>query len=166
MRNHRGAALRPRRNPCRLRLIISSLALSEAADVILKRTKAGRGCTDESGREREAADADAAAATKNLAYFVYDLKANKRAGILEEEADARPDFAHLYGMMLGHQGRTPQARKGDTCRHVGLGPIDWMHMALARLAGVRAMCTTDGAMGQIAGDKVYGDVEVVVLRPR
>ena len=150
-----------------VRLIISSLALSEAADVILKRTKAGLRCAGESGRERGAVDADAAAAaTKNLAYFVYDLKANKGAGILEEEADARPDFAHLYGMMLGHQGRAPQARKGDTCRHVGLGPIDWMHMALARLAGVRATCTTDGAMGQIAGDKMHGDIEVVVLRPR
>ena len=149
-----------------MRLIISSLALSEAVDVILKRTKAGHRCADESGREREVVDSDAAAAVRNLVYFIYDLKANKRAGILEEEAEVRPDFAHLYRMMLRHQGRTPQARKGDTYRHVGMGPIDWLHMALARLAGVRAICTTDRAMGQISGNKMYGSIEVVVLRPR
>ena len=72
-----------------MRLIISSLALAEAVDVILKRTKAGHRCADESGREREAVDSDAAAAVRNLVYFIYDLKANKRAGILEEEVEGR-----------------------------------------------------------------------------
>ena len=149
-----------------VRLIISSLALSEAVDVIRKRTKAGHRCADEGGGEREAVDADAAAAVKRLARFIYNLKADKRADILEEKVSGSMDFAHLYEMMLRYQGRTPQARKGDTYRHEGIGPIDWIHMALARLAGARAICTTDKAMAQIAGDKIYGGIEVVVLRPR
>lgn len=149
-----------------VRLIISSLALAEAVDVILKRTKAGRRCTDESGSEREAVDAEAAAAVKSLTRFIYNLKSSKRAGILEEETKARPDFVHLYIMMLRYQGSTPQARKGDTYRHEGVGPIDPIHMRLARLADVRAICTTDKAMLQISGDKLYGDLEIIVLRPR
>ena len=40
-----------------VRLVISSLGISEAADAILRRAKAGRRRTDESGREREAVDA-------------------------------------------------------------------------------------------------------------
>ena len=149
-----------------VRLIISSLALSEAVDVIRKRTKAGRRCADEGGGEREAVDADIAAAVKRLARFIYNLKADKRADILEEKVSGSIDFAHLYEMILRYQGRTPQARKGDTYRHEGIGPIDWIHMALTRLAGARAICTTDKAMVQIAGDKIYGGIEVVVLRPR
>ena len=148
-----------------VRPIISNLALSEAVDVILKRTKAGRRCTDESGREREEVDAEAAAAVKRLNRFIYNQKSGKRAGILEEKVSVKIDFAHLYGMMLMHQGWTPQARKGDTYRHEGLGPIDGIHIALARLAGVQAICTTDKAMGRIAGDKRYGGFKVIVLRP-
>ncbi len=149
-----------------MRLIISSLALAEAVDVILKRTKAGRRCTDESGSERKAVDAEAAAAVKSPTRFIYNLKSSKRAGILEEETKVRPDFVHLYIMMLRYQGRTPQARKGDTYRHEGIGPIDQIHIKLARLAGVRAICTTDKAMLQISGDKMYGDLKVIVLQPR
>ena len=149
-----------------VRLVISSLALSEAADVILKRTKAAHRCTDEGGREREAVDAEAAAAVKKLARFVYNLKADKRADILEEEYVVTPDFAHLYEKMLEHQGRTPQARKGDTYRHDGIGAIDWIHIALAYLVGARAICTTDKAMSQISGDVMYGGMEIAVLRPR
>ena len=149
-----------------VRLVISSLALSEAADVILKRTKAAHRCTDEGGREREAVDARAAAAVKELINFVNELKASKRAEILGGSDKLRPNFTRLYEKMLKHRGRTPQARKGDTYRHEGIGAIDWIHIELAYLAGARAICTTDKAMAQIAGDGRYGRMEIVVLRPR
>ena len=149
-----------------VRLVISNLGISEAADVILRRTKAGRRCTDESGREREAVDAEAAAAVEGLVAFIDELKAGKRADILEEKIRVRPNFSSLYKNILEYRGRTPQARKGDTYRHEGVGPIDWIHIALARLAGVPAICTTDRALAQISGEEQYGGLEVVVLRPR
>ena len=150
-----------------VRLIASSLTLSEAVDVIRKRTKASRRCTDDGGGECKGVDAAAAAAAVDkLVDFIDELKARNRVDIPEEKVAARPDFARLHGKTLEHGGRTPQARKGDTYRHEWIGPIDWIHIALARLAGARAICTTDRAMGQIAGDKMYGDIEVVALRPR
>lgn len=149
-----------------VRLVISRLVLSEATDVILKRTKAGHRCTDEGGRERKAVDAEAAEAVERLSCFVDKLKADRRASILEEEDVVIPDFAHLHRKMLEYLGRTPQARKGDTYRHEGIGAIDWIHIALAYLAGAWAICTTDKAMAQISGDVLYGDIEIIVLRPR
>ena len=149
-----------------MRLVISSLALSEAADVIRKRTKAAHRCTDEGGREREYVDARATAAVDDLCNSINELKASKKADILLGSDKLRPNFARLYEKMLKYRGRTPQARKGDTYRHVGIGTIDWIHIELAYLAGARAICTTDKAMAQIAGDGRYAGMEIVVLRPR
>ena len=149
-----------------MRLVISNLALAEAIDVMRKRIKERHKCTDESGREREAVDAEVASATAGLANFVDELKANKEAVVLEEEATVRLDFAHLYKKMLRYKGETPQVRRGGRYRHKGIGPIDWMHIALARLVNAWAICTTDKAFVQISGDKEYGGVEVVVLLPR
>lgn len=149
-----------------VRLVISSLVLSEAADVMRKRIKANHRCTDESGGEREAVDAEVAAATVTLANFIDELKCDKKVDILEEEYAAQPDLAHLYEKMLEHTGKTPQARKGNTYRHVGIGPIDWIHIALAYLVGAVGICTTDKAFGQVGDDGQYGGMEIVTLRPR
>ena len=149
-----------------IRLVISSLALSEAADVIRKRIKASCRCTDASGREREAVDAKAVAAVKDLARFIRVLKANKMVDILENITKKRPDFVHLLEKLLEYDGRTPQARRGNTYRHEGIGPIDWIHIVLAYLAGAQAICTNDRALEQIRGDKQYGGLEIVMLRPR
>ena len=149
-----------------VRLIISSITLAEAADVIRRRVKASRRCTDESGRECEEIEAKAAAYVERISDFIDYLKHNKMVGILEEEITVDLDFEHLYKMMLKYAGRTPQARRGNTYRHEGIGPIDWIHIALALLAGVQSICTNDKAIAQIKGDKRYGGIEIIMLRPR
>lgn len=149
-----------------IRLVISSLVLSEAADVIRRRIKASHRCTDESGKEREAVDAEADAAVKDLVRFVNVLKATKMADMLEGITEGRLNLAHLRRKMFEYEGRTPQAHRGNTYRHEGIGPIDWIHIALAYLAGAQAICTNDKAIEQIKNDKQYGGLEIIMLRPR
>ena len=148
------------------RLVISSLALSEAVDVIRKRVKANHRCTDESGRELQTVDAEAEAAVKDVGRIIAILAMDKMADMYEDITSAQPDLVHLYKRMLACQGETPQASKGNTYRHKGVGPIDLIHIALAHLSGARAMCTTDKALTQVGGDKQYGGMEIIVLRPR
>ena len=150
----------------RTRLVISSLPVSEAADVIRRSIKAGCRCANESGRERKAVDAKAAAAVKDLVRFIDILKASKITDVLEDIAEAQPDLVRLHQKLLGDHGHTPQARRGGTYRHEGIGPIDWIRIALARLAGAQAICTSDGTLAQIGGDEEYGCPETIVLRPR
>ena len=149
-----------------MRLVISNLALAEAVDVIRKRIKERRKCTDESGRECEAVEAEVAAAEATLADFIDELKGDKKVVILEEETTVRIDFVHLHKKLRDYKGTTPQARKGNRYRHVGIGPVDWIHIALARLVNAWAICTTDKAFAQIGGDKQYGRMEVIILQPR
>lgn len=149
-----------------MRLVISNLALAEAVDVLRKRIKERCKCTDESGRECEAVEAEVAAAEATLADFIDELKGDKKVVILEEETTVQMDFVHLYKKLLGYKGATPQVRKGKRYRHVGIGPVDWIHIALARLVNAWAICTTDKAFAQISGDRQYGGMEVIILRPR
>ena len=142
------------------------MTLSEAADVIRKRVKAGCRCTDESGRECDEVDAKASATVNDLDRFIDDLKANRMLDMVEDITKEQPDLVHLHEMLLKYKGLTPQARKGNTYRHDGIGPIDWVHIALARLARAWAICTTDKALAQIKGGEEYGDLEVIILRPR
>lgn len=148
------------------RLVISSLLLSEAVDVMRKRIKERHKCTDVSGRERESIEVEVAMATAELADFIDELKCDKKVDILEEEFTVHPDLAQLYEKLLECAGRTPQARKGNRYRHVGIGPVDWIHIALAHLVGALAICTTDKAFAQISGDKQYGGMEIITLQPR
>ena len=148
------------------RLVISSLALSEAVYVIRKRVKANRRCTDESGRELQTVDAEAEAAVKDVGRIIAVLATDRMAYMYEDITSAQPDLAGLYEKMLACQGMTPQAHRGNTYRHKGVGPIDLIHIALARLSGARAICTTDKALTQVGGDKRYGGMEIIVLRPR
>ena len=149
-----------------IRLVISNLTLAEAVDVIRKRIKANYRCTDDSGKEREAVDAAAAVAVRDLGRFINGLKADRMADMYEDITKARPDIARIYEKILDSQGKTPQARRGNTYRHEGIGPIDWLHIALARLAGARAICTTDKALMQVCGDKRCGGMEIILLRPQ
>lgn len=149
-----------------MRLVISNLALAEAIDVIRKRIKEGRKCTDESGRECEAVESEVAAAESMLADFIDELKGGKKVVVLDEESTVQMDFVHLYKKLLDYKGTTPQARRGRRYRHVGIGPVDWIHIALAHLANAWAICTTDKAFAQIGGDRQYGGMEVIILRPR
>ena len=149
-----------------MRLVISSLALAEAADVIRKRVKAGCRCTDEGGKEREAVEAEAAEKVEDLARFIDVLKADKMVDMLEDITEERLDLVHIHEKMLEYTGSTPQARRGNTYRHEGIGPIDWMHIVLALLAGAQAICTSDRAFTQIRGDKQYGGIEIIMLHPR
>ena len=148
------------------RLVISNLTLAEAVDVIRKRIKANYRCTDDSGKERVAVDAEAATAVRDLGRFINGLKADKMADMYEDITKARPDIERIYEKILDSQGETPQARRGNTYRHKGIGPIDWIHIALARLAGARAICTTDKALTQVGGDRQYDSIEIIVLRTR
>ena len=149
-----------------VRLVISSLVLAEVADVIRKRVKANHRCTDESGREREVVDAEVAVAVKGIRRFVNALKLDKMVDMYEATTKTHPDISRLYEMMLENQGRTPQARRGNTYRHVGMGPVDLMHAEMARLAGARAICTTDKAFAQIGDSKQYSGIRIIILRAR
>ena len=105
----------------RMRLVVSSLAASEAADVMRRRIKAGCRCADESGGERKAVDAKAAAAVKDLVGFIDIPKASRITGMLEGIAEAQPDLVRLHQKLPCDQGHTPQARRGGTDGHEGLG---------------------------------------------
>ena len=148
------------------RLVISSLALAEAVDVIRKRVKANTRCNDVSGREREAVEGDAAKAVRDIRRVINALRSDKMADMYGDITSGQPDLATLYKSMLDLEGRTPQARKGNTYRHEGLGPIDLIHIDMALLAGAQVICTTDKAFAQIGGDKRYGGIEIIILRPR
>ena len=148
------------------RLVISSLALAEAVDVIRKRVKAGHKCADESDGERKVVHAEAARAVRDIDHFITVLVADKMADMYGDITSEQPDLATLYKSMLDLEGRTPQARKGNTYRHEGLGPIDLVHIGMAQLAGARVICTTDKAFAQIGSDKRYGGMEIIILRPR
>ena len=148
------------------RLVISNLALAEAVDVIRKRIKANTRCKDVSGREREAVDGEAAKAVRDVRRVINTLRTDKMADMYGDITSEQPDLATLYKSMLGLEGRTPQARKGNTYRHEGLGPIDLVHIGMAQLAGARVICTTDKAFAQIVDDKRYGGMEIIILRPR
>ncbi len=148
------------------RLVISSLALAEAVDVIRKRVKANTRCRDVSGREREAVDGEAAKAVKDVRRVINTLRSDKMADMYGDITSVQPDLAPLHKKMLGLEGETPQARKGNTYRHEGLGPIDLIHIDMALLAGAQIICTTDKAFAQISGDKRYGGMNIIILRPR
>ena len=120
-------------------------------------------------RERQGTqgvDAEAEAAARDVIRFVNDLVTDRLAEMYEDITTALPDLERLHKMMLEYRGRTPQARRGNTYRHEGIGPIDWIHIALALLAGAQAICTNDKAIAQIRGDKRYGGMEIIMLRPR
>ena len=94
------------------------------------------------------------------------LITDRVADMYGDITSAQPDLAPLYKNMLDMEGRTPQARKGNTYRHEGLGPIDLIHIDMALLAGAQVICTTDKAFAQISGDKRYGGMKIVILQPR
>ena len=149
-----------------VRLVISSLVLAEVTDVIRKRIKARHRCTDESGMEREVVDAGVAATVKDINRFINALKLDKMVDMYEATTKTQPDISRLYEKMLGNQGRTPQARKGDTYRHLGMGPVDLIHAEMAYLAGALAICTTDKAFAQIGDNKQYSEIWIIILRAR
>ena len=148
------------------RLVISNLALAEAVDVIRKRIKVGHRCADESDGERKVVRAEAAKAVRDIDHFITVLVADKMEDMYGDVTSEQPDLATLYKSMLDLEGRTPQARKGNTYRHEGLGPIDLVHIGMAQLAGARVICTTDKAFAQIVDDKRYGGIEIIILQPR
>lgn len=52
-------------------------------------------------------------------------------------------------------------RRGRRCRHIGVGPFDMAHFALALGARAEAICTTDAAFADIAGsDGVFGHIRI------
>lgn len=148
------------------RLVISSLTLAEAVDVIRKRVKAGHRCANGNNGERKVVHAEAAKVVRDVDHFIIALVADRVADMYGDITSAQPDLAPLYKNMLDMEGRTPQARKGNTYRHEGLGPIDLIHIDMALLAGAQVICTTDKAFAQISGDKRYGGMKIVILQPR
>ena len=67
--------------------------------------------------------------------------------------------------MLEHEGRTAPGVGGQRCRHVGVGPFDWAHFALALGARAEAICTTDAAFADIAGsDDMFGHIKIQLTR--
>ena len=61
--------------------------------------------------------------------------------------------------------RPPGARRrGRRCRHVGVGPFDRAHFALALGARAEAICTTDAAFADIAGsDGTFGHTKIHLM---
>ena len=149
-----------------MRLAVSTMTLSEEAGVIRKRVKAGRRCTGESGRKRDEVDAEASATVDDRDRFIDDPKANRMLDMVDDITKERPDLVHLHEMRLKYKGPTPQARRGNTYRHEGIGPIDWIHIAQARLARARAICATDKALAQIGDCEECGCLEVIIIHPR
>ena len=76
-----------------------------------------------------------------------------------------PNVSLLHAKMLEHAGRTAPGVGGQRCRHIGVGAFDWAHFAFALYAGAVAICTTDAAFADIAGnDATFGHIKIQLAR--
>ena len=70
------------------------------------------------------------------------------------------DLPTVHNKMFEHPGYAVLYSKGNSCRHRGLGLLDWLHIILARDANAAVICTTDMAFADIAGnDDEFGHIQ-------
>ena len=70
------------------------------------------------------------------------------------------DFAALRANMLEHPGRVVLFSRGNSCRHRGLEPMDWLQMVYARAARAVVICTADKAFADMCGGGEFGRMQV------
>ena len=136
-----------RRADCRM--ITSPLAVLEAMGVIRRRAAAAHRCRSGSGEELEYVNGLVRDAVGRLHDLVDALK---KQGLTVVELEGWSiDFAALRANMVEHPGRVVLFSKGNSCRHRGLGLIDWLHMAYTRAANAAVICTADVAFADVCG---------------
>ena len=137
-----------RRAECRV--ITSPLAVLEAMGVIRRRIAAAHRCRSGSDEELEYVDGLVRDAVARLLDLVDALKKQNRLTVVYPEGWSI-DFAALRANMLEHPGLVVLFAKGNSCRHRGLGLMDWLQMAYARAAKAVVICTTDRAFADVCG---------------
>ena len=137
-------------------MITSVFAVMEAIGVIRTRTTEANRCRSGSDDERRAIDGIVRKAVASLLDHIDDLANQGLLSVMKLD-EWSPDFAAMRGKMLEHPGFTVPGPAGHICRHRGIGPPDWLHIAIARDAGAAVICTTGKALADIAGsDDEFG----------
>ena len=140
--------------------VTSWFAVMEAAGVVRKRITEGHRYRSGSGEEREAVDRIVRGAVDELLDLVDSMKTEERLRIVELDGWF-PAPSRILSKMLEHAGFTVPGRAGQICRYRGIGLLDWLHIMFARAANATAICTTDKAFADIAGnDGEFGPVQI------
>ena len=142
------------------RIIVSSLTRMETFGSIRKKFATSIKCRSGSEGERAGVDAHVRNAVKD-AFGLLDEMVNQ--GIIEiiEPEDWSPDLFLLYTKVLEHAGYVLHVKKGRPFRYRGVGSCDWLHFALARYLGAKAILTADAAFADIAGnDDEFGHIVI------
>ena len=147
-----------RRADCRV--ITPPLTVLEATGVIRRRIATAHRCRSGSDEEREYVDGLVQDAVAGLLKLVSTLKRQGHLTVLELEGWSI-DFAALRANMLEHPGRVVLFSRGNSCRHRGLGRMDWLQMVYARAARAEVICTADIAFADVCGgDGEFGRMQV------
>ena len=144
--------------------VTTPLALMEAVDVFRKRVTGSYKYLSGSDVERMSIDLNVRGSVTNMVDKVDDMKQQRQLKILDSRGPLS-DLSFLCEKMLEHAGRTAPGVGGQRCRHVGVGPFDWAHFSLALDADAVAICTTDAAFADIAGnDDMFGHIKIQLTR--
>ena len=145
---------------CGCQGVTTPLALMEAVDVFRKRATGSHKYRSGSDGERVSIDLDVRGSVTNMLDKVDDMKRLRQLKILYSHGPFL-NLSFLHKKMLEHAGRTAPGVGGQRCRHIGVGPFNWEHFALALDAGAVAICTTDAAFADIAGnDGTFGHIKI------
>lgn len=139
-------------------LITSRFAVMEAVGVIRRRITEDHRYRSGSDREREEVDKIVRGAINDFLDLVGSMKDQSILRVVEIEGRL-PNPAAVHAKMMEHAGYTVPGRTGRICRYRGIGIFDWVHIMFARAARADAICTTDKAFADVAGnDAEFGHI--------
>ena len=144
----------------RCQLVISPLAIMEAAGAIRK--KITRSHRQRSGNEEERANV-IADASRGVAHMLNHVSNMTKQGTLRilELGSWSPDFVRLPTKVHEHVGCAVYTEGGKFYRYRGIGPCDWLQFAFAEYANASIICTTDAAFADIEGnDEDFGHIRI------
>ena len=132
-------------------LITSRFAVMEAVGVIRRRITEDHRYRSGSDRERVEVDRGVRWAINDFLDLVDTMKIQRRLRVVEIEGWF-PSASAVHAKMMEHAGYTVPGRAGRICRYRGIGLFDWVHIMFARAARADAICTTDKAFADVAGN--------------
>ena len=130
----------------------------EAVGVIRRRITEKHKYRSGSDKEREEVDKIVRRAVDAFFDLVGSMKDQNILRVVEIEGWF-PSPAAVHAKMMEHAGYTVPGRAGRICRYRGIGIFDWVHIMFARAARADAICTTDKAFADVAGnDAEFGHI--------
>ena len=146
------------------RVITSPLAIMEAVDVVRKRAAMSHRYRSGSDKEMEAVDDYVRLDGADLLRVITEMIIQGSLDIVDLGVWS-PNLAVLMAKMWEHPGHTAPGARGQTYRHRGIGPYDWLLLDFANRAKATIVCTTDAALAGIAGnDAEFGHMRFMLAR--